>query len=287
MRVAGVIAGTLIGVALAVLLPDSLPLIVLSVTICLFMAVYVLTVSYIWMVFWLNIGMMLVITSLGGRALELLVNRPVSTLVGGAMAAIVVSFVLPIRVHKRFTIALSEFMQSVDRYIEAYVVRLVGGEMDRDLGTEGLKIDASYKKLELTLPSVVYEYNPLSRSQSRLASQGTNLAVLKDYVTHLEDDLDIEPVNLSNSRQAELIRSIQEQIHSTVERLIHHLARGVGDETQPGSSLPWHAKQQITLEEISAENRPAGEMRLQIFYHLARIHDTILQIAAGIGVPGS
>jgi hypothetical protein len=235
------------------------------------------------MVFWLNIGMLLVITTVGGAALELVVNRPLSTLVGGLMAALVVSFVLPIRVHNRFTAALSEFLNAVDQYIEAYVRSLVSDQADQDLGAVELRIDASYKKLELTLPSVVYEYNPLSRSQSRLASQGTSLAVLKDYVTHLKDDVGAEPGRLANLRQAELIRSLQVQIHASVETLIQQLAQGVSEEVQPGSDLPGQPRVHILLEELSVEGGPADPMRNRAFYHLARIHDTILQIAAGIG----
>ena len=35
----------------------------------IFLTIYTITVSYIWMVFWLNIAILLIITSLGGAAL--------------------------------------------------------------------------------------------------------------------------------------------------------------------------------------------------------------------------
>ncbi len=139
MRVAGVIGGTAIGVALAVLLPDNLILTALCVTACIFFAVYILTISYAWMVFWLNIATLLIITSIGGGALHLLVARPVSTLLGAATAALVVMFILPIRVQERFKAALAEFIKAVDEYIEGYVASLTASTPAGDLDEEALQ----------------------------------------------------------------------------------------------------------------------------------------------------
>ena len=164
---------------LAIILPDNLVLTILFVTISIFMMTYSIPVSYIRMVFWLNIAMMLIITTLGGPALDLLVVRPVSTLLGSAIAALVVVFVLPIHVQDRFAVALSSFLTEVDRYIEVYVATLMDASASAGLKAEELNIDASYKKLELALPNVAFEYNPLSRAQNQLASQATSLAVLK------------------------------------------------------------------------------------------------------------
>ena len=69
------------------------------------------------MVFWLNIAMLLIITTLGGAALQLLVLRPVSTLLGAIIAAAVVVFVLPIHAQNRFINTLAEFLKAIDRYI--------------------------------------------------------------------------------------------------------------------------------------------------------------------------
>jgi len=286
MRVVGVIAGTVIGVALAVILPDNLYLTVSLVTICLFLAVYILTISYIWMVFWLNIAILLIIMSIGGKALELLVVRPVSTLLGAAVAAIVVVFVLPIRVQDRFSAALSGFLTEVDRYLEAYVRTLLEPSATIDLRAAELSIDASYEKLELNLPNVIYEYNPLSRAQNRLADQATSLAVLRGYVTHLEDDVAGEPGILTDSKMADLIRNIQSQIHANVDALNSYLTEGQGVGKHALSDLRRQTLPEITLEEIlTAEAGSEEAVRNRAIYHLMRIHDTILQIAFSLGAP--
>ena len=286
MRVVGVIAGTVLGVALAVLLPDNLTLTVLFVTVCLFFTIYILTISYAWMVFWLNVALMLIITSLGGRALELLVIRPISTLLGATVAALVVVFLLPIRVHNRFIAALAEFTKAVDQYVEIYVASMLDASAEGDLGEDALRIDASYKKLEHTLSSVVYEYNPLSRSQSRLASQGTGLAVLKGYVTNLREDVGAEPGSITDAKRADLICSMQRRIHANAENLVRFLAQGSKEEKQNPSDTPKQSSSEISLEKIEAlEGGPAGAVRDRALFHLARINDSIAQIAEGIGAP--
>jgi hypothetical protein len=287
MRVIGVILGTLAGVLLAYAMPDNLTFMVVLVTGCFFMTVYVLPISYVWMVFFINIATLMIITVLGGDALEVLALRTVSTLLGVVIAALVVMYVFPIRVQNRFANALSEFMGTVDLYIEAYVAQMVGstgGELDR----AGLNIDASYKKLELTLPSLNYEYNPLTRGQNKFSGQGINLAVLNGYVTHLKDEVGAEPGSLGDTAEAELIRSIQAGIHANVESLTQYLSQGMSERRQAKPVLHRRALPKVTLGEFSSENiGAAGALSSRMYFHLLRIHDTILQIGTGLGIPVS
>ena len=189
-----------------------------------------------------------------------------STLLGAATAALVVMFILPIRVQERFKAALAEFIKAVDVYIEGYVASLTGSTPAGDLDEEALQIDASYKKLEQTLASAVYEYNPLSRSQSLLAGQGTSLAVLKGYVTNLKEDVGEEAGSITEARRAELIRSLQGRIHANVGRLLE----GLKEEKEKPSEAPRQAQGEITLEKIAAlEGGAVGVVRDRALIHLA------------------
>jgi len=285
-RIIGVISGTVIGVALGVVLPNNPSLIVLLVTLCIFMTIYSITLSYIRMVFWLNIAMLLVITSLGGSARELIVLRPVSTFLGASIAALVVVFVLPIHVQNRFANALTEFLKVIDRYIESYLSTLMGTPLASDLTTEAVKIDTSYKRLELNLPNVAYEYNPMSRAQSRFTSQATSLAVLNGYVTHLEADVGGEPGILADFKQDELIRTIQAHLHTNVEVLTNSLAQGQSESNSILADLRRHAIPEVTLEELlTTETGSVEAARNRTVFHLARINDTIFQIASNLGAP--
>lgn len=286
LRVIGVIAGTVIGVLLAVILPNDLPLVVLLVTLSIFLMTYTIPISYVWMVFWLNIAMLLVVTTLGGPALDLLVVRPVSTLLGAGIAALVVLFVLPIHVQDRFKAALSSFLAEVDRYLELYVATLMGTSKSGDLKAAELNIDASYKKLELTLPSVAYEYNPLSRAQNPLASQATSLAALSSYVTRMNDEVGAGPGSLAAVQGKESITDFQSRIHEAIHVLNAFLADRQGEALQPQAGLGGMANREALLDGfLSAEAGSADAIRNRALYHLKRIYDTILQIGSGLGAP--
>jgi hypothetical protein len=238
------------------------------------------------MVFFINIATLLIITTMGAPALQMLAIRISSTLLGAAIAGLVVSFVLPIRVHNRFVTALSEYMKVVDRYIENWVVKMVDTSASVDLEVEELGIDECYKKLELTLPSVIYEYNPLTRSQNRLASQGTSLAVLNIYVNNLKENAGLDQDNSMGSIQVDLVRRFQQGIHANMETIIENLDQGLGDGKKPVIGSMRRRIPEISLEMISTSEVGSIEwLRKQVFYHLGRIHDTILQIGTGLGIP--
>jgi len=210
----------------------------------------------------------------------------VSTLLGAAIAALVVLFVLPIHVQDRFVVALSAFLAEVDRYIEVYVTTLLGTTSVTDLKADELNIDASYKKLELTLPNMVFEYNPLSRTQNRLGSQVTSLAVLKNYVTQLNDDVGGDPGSLVNVQNNELVSDIQSRIHQAIATLNSFLASRQGEAGQSPPEMDELIRRENILENfLAAEAGSTDAVRNRTIFHLKRINDTITQIAAGVGAP--
>ena len=102
LRVLGTVAGATIGVALALATPDNTVLVALVATACIFLTIYFWPISYPQMVFWLNIGFVMVYARLGAQEMDLLFARPSTTLLGALVAALVVVFVFPIRTADRF-----------------------------------------------------------------------------------------------------------------------------------------------------------------------------------------
>ena len=121
MRVLGTVGGVAIGVGLALLTPDDTLLVAAVATACVFLTIYYLPVSYPKMVFWLNIGFVMVYTRLGAQEFDLLINRPYATLLGAVVAAGVVLFVFPVHIGDRFKVAATQFLGAVDGYVAAFV----------------------------------------------------------------------------------------------------------------------------------------------------------------------
>ena len=132
LRVLATTGGATIGVALAFLSPDNTGLVVAVAAGCIFLAMYFWPISYPQMVFWMNIGFVMVYTLMGAREMDVLFARPVTTLLGALVAAAVVVFVFPIHTTDRFKAAAARFLAAVDDTIAAFVDFMgTGGDTGR------------------------------------------------------------------------------------------------------------------------------------------------------------
>ena len=185
MRVLGTVAGATIGVALALLTPDNTVFIVFVATVCIFLTIYSSPISYPQMVFWLNIGFVMVYTRLGAQEFDLLFARPLTTFLGASVAALVVVFLVPVRTTDRFKLAVSRFLGAVDEYVGAFVAVATHSASALPVDAAHAKVAATYLQVEQTLPGVAFENNPLLQAQSPLTQRATQLAALESEVARL------------------------------------------------------------------------------------------------------
>ena len=215
MRVAGTVGGATVGVALALLTPDDTLWIVFVATLCIYLTIFFAPVSYPWMVFWLNIGFVLVYTRLGAKELDLLFARPSTTLVGALVAALVVLFVFPIHTTDRFKVAAARFLIAIDAYVAAFVAKSTGNAATESLEAIHAQVAAAYAQVEGTLPGVAFENSPLLQAQSPLTQQADRIGALEAEVTHLAQAAG-EEVNLAdNAGAVDWMRTIR---HASIGR---------------------------------------------------------------------
>jgi hypothetical protein len=148
-----------------------------------------------------------------------------------------------------------------------------------------MDIDTTFKKLELTLPAMAYEYNPLSRAQSQLVGQETTLAVLKSYVIQLNDEVSYQPGVLAGDQYATLIQTIQSQIHENLNALDHYLTQMQNKEIVTSHVFGDQKRIESAVDEVLTTGTVSLDgVGNRAVYQLARIHQTILQVASGLGV---
>jgi uncharacterized membrane protein YccC len=303
MRVVGTVGGVAIGVGLALLTPDDTLLVVAVAAACVFLTIYYLPVSYPKMVFWLNIGFVMVYTRLGAQEFDLLISRPYATLLGAVVAAGVVLFVFPIHIGERFRVAATQFLGAVDGYITAFVALKSDGGDARLLDPAQARVLAAYTQLEQTLPSVAFENFPFVQADSPLTQQGTQLAALEAEVGRLALAAKEQAAPVANARMAARMRALQVRIHLAIEQAIPRL----GEERRWGMRVT--AGQEIGAVEAAAavSGTPAGhslpaaisgelppdDRDAQWFMQgsggmvLLRIYDVVTQLADGLGRPVS
>ena len=289
MRVVGTVAGVTVGVAVALLTPDNTAFVVLFATICIFLTVYSGPLSYPRMVFWLNVGFVMVYTRLGVKAMDLLFARPVTTLLGGLVAALVVVFVFPIHAGDRFKVAAARFLGAVDGYVSAFVDTVTNREGAQPLDAAQAKVAAAYAQVEQTLPGVAFENNPLLQAQSPLTQQGTRIAALQAEVTRLAHAA-FEDANLADdSATADWMRTAQALVHRDIEAIMPLLA---GERSQTPTATP--SDQEISVrswmpaqERLADRSQPGSEIRAQVRTSgesaLIRIHRIVSQLAVELG----
>jgi len=291
LRVVGTAGGATIGVALALWLPDETALIVTLATICIFLAICAWPISYPLMVFWINIGFVIVYTRLGAPALDLLLARPVTTLLGGLVAAVVVVFVFPIRTADRFKATASRFLAAVDGYVAAFVET-----MDTDdrmpLDAAQARITATYAQVAALLPGVAYENNPLMQAQSTWTLPATQLAPLEAEVARLAAATEERAILTEDAPTVAWMRTVQARIHRDTQALVlllrgdrRHEIRGEAAPQEAAARSPASPQTRERLAVRLAADLEPGQLRAGGGMTLLRIQDIIAQLLAQLGAP--
>jgi uncharacterized membrane protein YccC len=297
LRVLGTVAGATIGVVLALATPDNTVLVALVATACIFLTIYAWPISYPQMVFWLNLGFVMVYARLGAQEMDLLFARPSTTLLGAMVAALVVVFVFPIRTADRFKAAAARFLAAVDGYVAAFVDAMTGGD-GQPLDAAQAQVAAAYAQVEQTLPGVAYENNPMLQAQSPITQQATRIAALEAEVTRLAHGASQPTTAADNAGAADWMRAVQARIHRDIQAIVPLL-----DGAQQGAQKAQALKATLTEQEISPQQsvrswmpaqesladqpqpsgaRP-GQSQTGGRLALIRIHDITSQLAAELG----
>lgn len=296
MRVVGTVAGATIGIALALLTPDSTPLVVLIATVCIFLTIYSWPISYPQMVFWLNIGFVMVYTLLGAREMDLLFARPLTTFLGAMVSALVVVFVFPIHTTDRFKVAVARFLDAVDGYVSAFVDMMIDSGGFQSLDAAQAKVAATYAQVEQTLPGVAFENSPLLQAQSSLSQQATRIAALEAEVTHLAQTASEHTALAHDSSAAGWIRSVQARIHRDIQAIIPLLRNDRNRDKKvtvseqdlkvPSAAVrSWALAQERLADQPQTGGEEEGQLQSSSGLALIRMNNIIAQITEVLGAP--
>jgi uncharacterized membrane protein YccC len=293
MRVIGTVAGATIGVALALATPNNTVLVAMVATACIFLTIYFWPISYPQMVFWLNIGFVMVYARLGAQEMDLLFARPSTTLLGALVAALVVVFVFPIRTADRFKAAAARFLGAVDGYVAAFVDAVTGGD-GQPLDAAQAQVAAAYAQVERTLPGVAYENNPMLQAQSPITQQATRIAALEAEVSRLADATSEGAAMVEGT--GAWMRAVQARIHADIQAITPLLSgekgqapKATGTEQAIASQRAmrsWMRAQEPLADQPQPEGAEQGQFRTSGGPALIRIRDITGQLAAELGTSG-
>lgn len=147
-RVLGTLIGVLVGVVLAHVIGTNTRVSIMVILAALFFGIYLLRVSYAFMVIGITVMMAQLYVQLNEFSDALLLLRLAETAVGAAVASLTVLFVLPIRIRQVVAVATREHLQALDEVAALAAVRLGEPGDDSELRAAARRLDAAYQALE-------------------------------------------------------------------------------------------------------------------------------------------
>jgi len=268
-RVGGTALGVIAGVALAMVLPDRLLLFVFVASLAVFLAIYAAPVSHTWFVFWLNIAFAMGYAGAGGGTVELLVERPLMTILGGGVAALIVVRVLPIRRSDRYPAALVAFLSAIRDAVARWTTT---GDPD---GRALPAVDAAYRQVEVVSGARSFG-TAFGEARQAANQERTELAALDVSVTRLGTAVELEP----ETARADLPAAVAARIDGNLEAAIS-LAGGSAAALEP------------TVNDLlaAARERRAPTFRGgAVLAAMVDVHGSVVQVGAALAdrrdVPG-
>ncbi|MBO0810832.1 MAG: FUSC family protein [Microlunatus sp.] len=147
-RVFGTLIGVLVGVVLAHIIGHHTRISILVILAALFLGIYLLRVSYAFMVIGITVMLAQLYVQLNEFTNALLLLRLAETAIGAAIASLTVLFVLPIRIRQVVAVATREHLQALTEVVARAVERLCEDRSDSELRAAARRLDAAYQALE-------------------------------------------------------------------------------------------------------------------------------------------
>lgn len=161
-RVVGITLGALFGTLLVVALPGAIWLSVVLQLSALMLVFYTRVINYAWMAFWITTFVALMYGVEGVPPETVLIVRPLNTLLGATIAALVVIFVLPIREETKLRPLLLSFLNAADAYVQLLMQR-TPGKPGVEVTNGAMRAAGAYAAVAQTFPALQLEINPLQR----------------------------------------------------------------------------------------------------------------------------
>ena len=170
LRVGGTLVGVLVGSLLAHAIGHHTDLAVLTVLVAVGLGIYLMRISYAFMVIGITVMVSQLYVQLGEYSDSLLRLRLEETAIGAAIAILTVILVLPIRSWQVVRIAARTHVQAVASLADGALRRATGGCTDAELRSAARDLDAAHQTLVASLKPLRGLPGPNSDIHRRLRS---------------------------------------------------------------------------------------------------------------------
>lgn len=218
-RIIGIALGSFFGTLLVLLLPDATVLLFGIMIVLLATALYTRVINYAWMVFWITMFVAVTYSMAGTPPVDVLLERPLNTLIGGIVAGLVITTLMPMRTSARISGAMAQFLSALDAYLGALIVRPQAESAspmaaDASLAAAAARYVDTALGVHNLLAARAYEGGPWSQAH---AQAGLKIDAMKT----LDDEMARFAASLANAPSSDLpaLRRVHGEIHEIIDAL--------------------------------------------------------------------
>jgi uncharacterized membrane protein YccC len=223
-RVGGTLLGAVAGFGVAALVAGDPRLEVLFAFVCVFFALYLFSLAYGLMVFWVTVLLALMYDILlGGINAQLLQARFLDTLVGAAVGLLMSTVILPTRTSDEVRAGVTAYLAALEDFVRQYLATLRGEAGVPDHVETALALDAMLQKVRDDASAVLGAAG--ARQRSGIARVLSALAATNYYAGHLADPVTRRPTEPVAPETKALLAAVQDQFSANVRAVNVRLSR--------------------------------------------------------------
>ncbi len=275
-RFAGTLFGAIVGFGLAHLISGHIVIEITVLFFCIFMAFYLLSISYALMIFWIT--MMIAIMYdflLGGVTEQLLGARVLDTFIGAGLGAGVTAFLFPHKTRDKVRDSMVEFLDNLKVYTEAYLEKYIGETNTTDLADKALELDEQLQQVRDDADPLLKR--PGNFGRSGIENQLTVLTAMNFYVKHLVSSTKREQRAELNDDIKQALKGVEADIGKNIDILCEWL-----NENTKEHEAVLDLKREREFIERSPDLNTAKQL-IHDLYYIWRINKAVLSLAKDLG----
>jgi len=183
-RFAGTFFGAIVGFLIGHLVAGHTYFAMLLLAGCIFMAYYLMSLSYALFIFWVTMLLAMTFDLLrGGITEQVLLSRVLDTLIGAGLSATAAIFLFPHKTTDKIRNSMIEFLSDLKKYVDTYLNKFVDAQAVDALADKALNLDKRLQQLKNDAD--IIKRWPGNLARSGIENRLTVLTAVNYYAKHL------------------------------------------------------------------------------------------------------
>ncbi|WP_377888662.1 FUSC family protein [Alkalihalobacillus sp. R86527] len=279
-RSIGTIFGAIAGFGVALTLSGQPIIELITLFCCVFLAFYLMPISYGIMMFWMTMLIAIMYDFImGGITSEIILSRVVDTLVGAAIGSLAAALIYPRKTKEKVAITASEFLEQLRIYVSDYIQSYTDSKSHFQFVNKAFVLDEKFQ-------SVLVDAKPLRNrvsiaQKSNIEQWITVITAINYYAKHL---LASSNRNSTVHSEPELEAELNKTYH-IINYNIEALSKGLrGNKKMIMYSLDSIREKIEKMDAGKLKENSELKGRINDLYYVWKINESLLLLSKSFGI---